>query len=54
MRTTETYSVGCKKTLQTKTLVLEEQLMAVSNCAIFDKKKSKFIKSQQASRLELH
>ena len=24
MRTTETYSVGCKKTLQTKTLVLEE------------------------------
>ena len=32
----------------------QKQLMAVSNCAIFDKKKSKFIKSQQASRLELH
>ena len=54
----ETYCVSCKKILQTKILLLEElkknRLMLVSICAVCRKKKSTFIKNQEASRLELH
>ena len=43
-----------RKILRTKILLLEEQkarLMLASNCAIYCKKKSRFIKNQESSAL---
>ena len=57
-KTTEAYCVRCKKNTTNKISSVrrtrQNRLMLVSNCAICGKKKSRFIKNQEASRLELH
>ena len=54
----ETYCVSCKKNTANKnsTVIIAKQnrLMLLSNCAVCGKKKSRFIKNQEASRSELH
>ena len=53
----ERYCVSCKKTVSKNSSVeisKQNRLMLVSNCAVCGKKKSRFIKNQKASRLELH
>ena len=49
MKTTETYCVRCKKNISRRTK--QNSLILVSSCAICDKKKSRFIKNQNASGL---
>ena len=53
-----TYCVSCKKNTANYNSIgrrpRKNRLMLVSNSSICDKKKSKFIKDQEASRLELH
>ena len=54
----ETYCVSCKKDTSKKNSSVrrtrQNRLTLVSNCAICGKKKSRFIKNQETSRLELH
>ena len=51
----ETYSVSCQKNTASKNSSVKRTkqngLMFVSNCAICSKKKSRFIKNQEASGL---
>ena len=57
IKTMETYFVSCKKNAANKNSSFrrtrQNRLMLASNCAICGKKKSRFIKNQEASRLEL-
>ena len=50
----ETYCVTCKKNTANKHSIVsrtkQNRLMLVSNCAICGKKKSRFIKNQEASQ----
>ena len=52
------YCISCKKnTANKKSRVrrtIQNRLMLLSNCAVSGKKTSRFIKNQEASRLELH
>ena len=54
----ETYCVSCKKNTANKRSGVrrtkQNRLILASNCAICGKKKSRFIKNQEVSRLELH
>ena len=54
----ETYYVSCKKNTVDKNSNVrgtrQNRLMFLWNCAIYGKKKLKFIKNQEANRLELH
>ena len=47
----ETYCVSCKKNTANKNSSVsktkQNRLMLLSNCAVWDKKKSRFIKNQQ-------
>ena len=58
IKTMETYCVSCKKDTSKKNSSVrrtrQNRLTLVSNCAICGKKKSRFIKNQETSRLELH
>ena len=54
--TMETYCVSCKKILRRKsndTRTRQKGLILVSNCAVYGKEKSRFVKNP-ASGLELH
>ena len=54
----EKYCISCKKHIANKNSsakrTKQNRLMLVSNCAVCGNKKSKFIKNQEASRLEFH
>ena len=54
----ETYCVGCRKNTANENASVrrtkQNRLMLLSNCAVWGKKKSRFIKNQEAIRLELH
>ena len=54
-KTMETYGVTCKKTHRKQKFECQKKnqnrLMLLPNCAICGKKKSKFIKNQEASEL---
>ena len=54
----EIYCVSCKKNIANKNSsarrTKQSRLMLLSNCAVFSRKKSRFIKNQETSRLELH
>ena len=58
MKTMEACYVSCKKNNAYKDSSFrrtrQNKLLLVSNCAICGMKKSRFIKNQEASRLELH
>ena len=50
----ETYCVSCKKTTENKDSSVENtrqnRLRFLSNCAVCDKKKSRFIKNQEVNQ----
>ena len=52
------YCVSCKKNTAINNSSVrrtkQNRLILVSNCSIWAKKKSRFIKNQEVSRLELH
>ena len=52
------YCFSCKKNMANKNSSVrrtkENGLMLLSNCTVCSKKKSRFIKSQEAGRLGLH
>ena len=54
----ETYCASCKKNTANKNLNVrrtkQNKLILLSNCAVSGKKKSRFIKTKETSRLELH
>ena len=54
----QTYRVSCKENTAKKNYNVrrtkQNRLMLVSNCAVYDTKKSRFMQNQEASRLELH
>ena len=54
----EMYCISCKKNTANKNPIVrrtkQNRLMLVSNCAVCSNKKSKYIKNQEASTLELH
>ena len=55
----EKYFVSCKNNITNKNSSVrrtkqKRKLMLLSNCVVCGKKKSRFIKNQEASRLELH
>ena len=54
----ETYCVSCKKNTMKKNSSVrktkQNRLMLLSNCTVCGKQKSRFIKNQEASSLELH
>ena len=57
IKTMEWYCVSCKKNTWNKNCSVrrtkQNKLVLVSNCAICAKKKSRFIKIEETSRLEL-
>ena len=54
----EMYCISCKKNTANKNSSVrrnkQNRLMFASICTVYDKKKSRFIKNQEASTLELH
>ena len=54
----ETYYASCKKNAVNENASVrrtkQNRLMLVSNCVICGKKRLRFIKNQETSRLELH
>ena len=58
MKTKETYCVSCKKNIGNKNSsvrrIKQNRVMVVSNCTACGYKKSRFIKHEEAGRLEVH